>query len=221
MRRVLPPLGLILLGALLLYGLGRWDQALDERARAHQARVDRVLAAGAAYRARQDSLRQAERGALEAARALAGQARVAEARIRRLEGDRRADSAAVAAAAVDSLAGLLGLTVGPVGRWGTDTAGVRRLAQLRIRALRGDSAIPALEDLVALERERADSLERAVLTAGIRADSAEARVVVLEGLLEERRRLGRCRIVGLLPCPSRTTTLVLGIGVGLAAGLGF
>jgi DNA repair exonuclease SbcCD ATPase subunit len=88
-----------------------------------------------------------------------------------------------------------------------------------------DTSGPSLADLVAevraeyeveIERRELESqeLRRALLTAGQRAKTAEARVLKLEGLLERGQRITTCKIAGLLPCPSRTTSLISGVILG-------
>lgn len=54
-----------------------------------------------------------------------------------------------------------------------------------------------------------------------RADSAERQLAVTDSLLRAGLRVHACRIVGLLPCPSRDLMLVVGAGLGYLGGRHF
>ena len=65
---------------------------------------------------------------------------------------------------------------------------------------------------------------RAILTASVavyRALALEADTTIgqLQQALTDERSARQCRILGILPCPSRTTALVLGAAGGLVLGI--
>ena len=60
-------------------------------------------------------------------------------------------------------------------------------------------------------------LRRGLGFAAERADSSGARVAQLETLLREGQKLSECRILFLLPCPSRGLSFVGGVAVAAAA----
>ena len=210
MKKIAVPGLLLLGGAAALYILGRWDQGISEREALHRAAVSGVLKQGPAWRARTDSLRTVQKAAEgRAARLARDRDRWADS-ARSVTRTLAADSASAASGPLDSLLARLQLMRVAEDAFQTDSAGVRFLADLAVEADRGRLLIPILDARLQLETARGAELEIALAAAAARADTAEARVGVLEPLLAESQRLHRCRIAGLLPCPSRGLSYVLG-----------
>jgi hypothetical protein len=224
-REVWPWVRLALLvgaGALLLYLLGRWDASLDAQQAALERETATVLAVSGTLRAHRDSLRQIEDSLAAVDRELARHERTADSALAAL---RRLAQIEVDSVALAPLADLLPplrlhpVHVGDQQLYATDSAGVRVLAGrlLRVDQLeRENTALGTLADARAL---RLEALSRQVLAATLRADTAEARIGVLEPLLARWEASRQCKILWLVPCPSRTTALVVGIGVGVAGTL--
>lgn len=98
--------------------------------------------------------------------------------------------------------------------------------QLLVRRLNLDSVPPAVVNYISVleGRDSAWAVAYAALTLrasadSTRADLAEARVRVLEPLLVEGVKLKTCRIAGLISCPSRTTTFVIGLATGVVGSI--
>lgn len=221
MKRWLSPTLLVillcLLGGGLLYALGRWDEAVDAKWELHRAAVDRALEAGERARAREDSLCDLQ---------LAAEARAAEAErvaeiqasaITELEAEIDRETEISAAA---SLADILPkLRMRPIGRdlYGTDSSGVRFLEKFRLESMKAQLVSPLQEHVQTLGIEITE-LRNSLIWANDRANSAGARALQFEELLQEGQQLMECRILWLLPCPSRGVMFVAGVAVG-AAGI--
>jgi len=202
--------------AVLTVGLRVWEGGLSEREALHRLAVREVLAGSKAWRRQVDSLRAREGAALAQARALARDREVGRVALARLRDSLVLEARSASGAPVVRLAEALGLVGIGNNRWATDSAGVRRLESLRLRAVEGELVIPALERQVGRLEAEVDQLLVAHAAASERAERAEARIQVLEPLLQEAQRLRRCRIAGLLPCPSRTVAFLGGVLVTVA-----
>ena len=176
------PLLLLMVGGALLYGLARWDAAISAR----DAALDRQTAK-----------------ALQGARAWRG-------RLQGMEALAARDSALSGAlrAANDSLRGLADAIAGPLDTLPEprldDAAGWRTRYKLRtveVRYVRAalDKAEAELA-LAYLGRDRWRGLALA-------ADSTISGMTVA---LEDERDARRCRVLGLIPCPSRGVMFVVG-----------
>ena len=89
----------------------------------------------------------------------------------------------------------------------------RMLYQLRTAEVRRVRAALVASDSV-----------RAILTAQVAvyravALEADTTIALLQGALRDERSARQCRILGILPCPSRTTALLLGAAGGLVLGV--
>jgi len=217
-RHLSPALLVILLslvGGALLYALGRWDQAVDAKWELHRAAVDRALEDGKRARAREDSLRDLQLAAEVKADSLAQSASVQAAVIAELKADvdREAEISVTS-----SIADILPkLHMRPIGRdlYGTDSSGVRFLEGLRLESLKA-FLVPPLRKHVQTLNSEIYKLRNSLIWANERADSAGARAVRFEELLREGQELMECRIMWLLPCPSRGVMFVAGVGFGVA-----
>ena len=208
------PLTLALLGGLLIYGLGKWDGWVGARdaATVRQARL--VLAAGNAYRARQaemraDSIRQAERVAgLER---LAASQKWDIARLKALEASQTRPGDTMP---TDTVAVSIGLWRADSATWATDSAGVRLLAG---HVWRSVTLLPAVEAFQATVDSLLAATRDRLATSETGRALAEARVTVLETSLADLLKVADCKIAWVIPCPSRTASLVVGIGLGIVA----
>lgn len=118
--------------------------------------------------------------------------------------------------AQDSLGREIGLLKG-------DTAGMtdpehRAIHFQQLYEKRTQQQMQTVAALTSRTQERDLALDQVgVLTRSLGA--AEARVAQLEGLLDRGVKLQKCRIAGLVPCPSREAAFVGGVllGIGLHA----
>lgn len=81
-----------------------------------------------------------------------------------------------------------------------------------------DTVIGTLKSQVAQEQAASGRLREAVASVEAANAVLQADMGVLRGVLADAQRVvpQRCRIVGLIPCPSRTTTFVAGALTGAA-----
>jgi len=213
---------LVTLGAALLYGLGRWDQAISDRARQLEDDTRAALRLTQLLRAQRDSLRAIEDSLVAVDSALAVQERRATVALRELAALDRREMDSVAAASVASLLPALRLRPfisGADTLYATDETGVRVLAGRLLRLDQVERELAQTRVVATTRTQRIATLELALGAAQLRADTAEARVRVLEPLLERWQAQRECRILWLVPCPSRTMAFVLGAGVGVAGTL--
>jgi hypothetical protein len=217
-RIVATNLPFILIGVIALYALGRWDASVDARWDAWRGHVDHQLAALERFRAGQDSLKALQEEAEARVAALGVLVTAQASEIAGYEAAVARDSAASADAEIAELLPGLRLRLIADNSFATDSIGVRFLDSLRNKALSAP-LVPLLRTQVETLREQGDELRRALLLAGERADSSDARVIVLEGLLEEGRRLSTCKVARFIPCPSRGMMFLGGVLAGVAVTL--
>jgi hypothetical protein len=186
--KVLPvPILLALVGAALLYALGRWDASISERDRALDQQTQAALEMSKTWSGKYaGAVEASQRDSVELARL-------------------RQERSFVMAEA-DALARELETLPEPKL---DDAAGWKRRCELRtveVEKLR--SVITTAQgELIILRRDR-DRFR-------VLADSAYGKVIpTLETALEDERDARRCRILGLFNCPSRTTAFVAGGIVG-------
>lgn len=186
LKHVRLPGGAIILGAILLYALGRWDKAVSVRQDDYRQAAENALAAHQGWVEQQDRLKAAGAKALQRAQASAAAAK------------------GELAQAADSLHRHLALDL-------TAQDSIHTLVAERNALLAKDSAWSSAYSLLMVAHQ-ADSA---------RAVAAELRVGSLEAIVAQGLKVNDCHIAGLdfLPrCPSRTASLVIGVGLG-AAGL--
>lgn len=130
----------------------------------------------------------------------------------------RAKLAAIAAAATARAHAAAARAAAP------DTAVGRLTRELAAATTVRDSNRLLVVEVHTLEAQVADWRQAyAALIVADRADStraaqAEARIAVLEPLVQRGAQLAQCRILGFgPPCPSRTTTFILGAVAGFVA----
>ena len=82
-------------------------------------------------------------------------------------------------------------------------------ATVRLALRFADSTIVALEAELEARQQLTIELRGLVALERQRADNAEARIGILEGLLEEGQKVSQCRIAGFIPCPSRGLVAVV------------
>ncbi len=219
---------LIILGTVVIYGIGRWDARIsrDDALLAQQTRA--ILSSAKASRSWRDSLRRVETLVRERDTELAAVAARHRRDLARLTRVDQVEVATLARTPLDSLLPPLRMRpiqlppVGgarPVVVYATDSTGVRflsgrmlRLGQLRRAAVTRDS-------LVGTQAARLLLLEAGFAAATLRGDSSEARLLEVEPLLERFLKRVTCRILWLIPCPSRTTSFVVGVIAGGAVAV--
>jgi uncharacterized coiled-coil protein SlyX len=182
---------IILVGVVVIYALGRWDASESTRLANWLEETEQHVENGLEwlrYRVERDSLLQEQKKAEARVAVLDVQLADQRRALSELEGMIARDSAASADASIADLLPKLKLEPIPGGRYATDSTGVRFLEELRMDALQAP-LVPVLREQVRMLEDQRAELRRALLLADERADSSDARVIVLEGLLEEGRRL--------------------------------
>ena len=162
----------IAIAALGLYFVGRWQGAASAANLLVVQEAQMILAAGKAYRARQDSLRRVEQQQVSFAHAWKHQA----------------DSLRALAVRVDTV-------VTP-----------------------DSSALGLWRATANASREEASQCGVALESCQERAQTAEFRAQALDSLLGGVLKVKDCH-VAFIRCPSRTTTGLLGLGIGLLGGI--
>ena len=183
--RLAPYLLLAAVALGVFYLLGRWEADMDSKFAQWSADVDRQLGeVREAYQRRQQEL--GDSIALVESRADSIEAAA----------DRRAESLAHEVASTRAL-------LRDAQADDADAATVR----LALRF--ADSTIVALEAELEARQQLTIELRGLVALERQRADNAEARIGILEGLLEEGQKVSQCRIAGFIPCPSRGLVAVV------------
>jgi hypothetical protein len=211
----------ILIGVVAIYLLGRWDASESIRLANWLEETDEHVEDGLEwlrYRVERDSLLNEQEKAEARVAALGRLVAAQTSEIADYEAAVAHDSAASADAEIADLLPHLKLTLIAENTFATDSIGVRFLDSLRIKALNAPLVRLLRQQNETLVDQRTE-LQRALLLAGKRADSADARVIVLEDLLEEGRRLSTCKIAGFLPCPSRGMMFIGGALAGVTVAL--
>lgn len=220
MKPTIRIVSLIGVALLVLYALGRWDARVSAEFRELRDDTRIVLALGKVARRRSDSLRLLEREAIDQAALRKSLEDRLETRLEELSEMDSTETIAARDLSVEDL--LPSLRLAPIRsdeggfHYGTDSSGVRFLAN---RMLRLDQLERRLPVVVRLAESRDSSLtlwQAAAAAAQVRADSAESRVVALEGLLEEWQATTSCKILWLIPCPSRGLAFVGGAAATIA-----
>jgi len=211
------PILLIIIGAIAIYLIGRWDNGISEAQRQHQANVSQALEAGKRYRILQDSLRIHIEQLDARDSSLSADLTRSRQRVQELV---RSSAEALDTAQIGPLHSLLPplklVQVAP-NIFRTDSLGVRHLAILRVEAERGTLLVPQLQGQIAILSNRVSVMQERIDLTDQGLEAAELRVVELEDLLEEGQRLSQCKIMGLISCPSRTASFLGGVGITLLA----
>lgn len=204
---------LIGVALLVLYALGRWDARVSAEFRELRTETSVVLALGKIARRRSDSLRLLERTALAQAAELQ---QLEDSFERQLEELRSVDSTELEAARNIALEDLLPplrmqpLQIAHTIAYVADSAGVRFLSGRMLRLSQLERRLPVIDSLATSRGRHVSLLEAAQAATQARADSAENRIVALEGLLEDWQATTSCKILWLIPCPSRGLAFVGG-----------
>jgi hypothetical protein len=209
---------LLAVGAAVLYALGRWDAYVDSKLAQLRRDTQQALAVSAQLRAQRDSLRSIEDSLAAVDRALQQQEQTTLLALAALDSVAQAEADSVESAELSSL--LQPLRMRPILQHGdtlyaTDSAGVRFLSHRLLQLAQAERERDELRVLADTRADRIAALFAQVGAAQSRADTAEARIAEIEPLLERWQDVESCRILWLLPCPSRTTAFVIG---GLAGG---
>ena len=215
---------------LILFGtgiwlLGRWDQRISTQDAALVAQTRAILKTSRTARMWRDSLRGVEQLVRERDAELAATAARHRAELRRLAQVEQVEVAELASTPLDSL--LPPLRMRPIQLpdpeprivYATDSAGVRFLSARMLRLVQSTRRGVQLDSLVGTQAARLRILAAGLAAASLRGDSSEARLAIAEPLLEQHLRRLQCRILWLVPCPTRTTSLVIGVVIG--AGTAF
>ncbi len=218
---------LVILFGAVLYVLGRWDQRISQADAQLVRNTKAILATAKASRSWRDSLRTVEAIVRERDAELAATAARHRAELARLTQVEQVEVAELASTPLDSL--LPPLRMRPIQLpdpaprivYATDSAGVRFLSARMLRLAQSTRRGVQLDSLVGTQAARLRILEAGLAAASLRADSSEARLAITEPLLEQHLKRLQCRILWLVPCPTRTTSLVVGavIGAGTAFAL--
>ena len=190
-----PSWALVGAGVMLVYGLGRWEGAMANREQEAERGARAVLATSARYHVTMAALRSAEAVAVVAARRHGRAAAGALTRADSLQ--READRLARVA---DSL------------RAAQTVNGEPDPCRPANAALAACQAVGVtLREAVAAQQGAVVALEVAHGRASERADSAEARVGLLDASLRDLLKARTCHLLPGVPCPSRVVAFVGGM----------
>lgn len=214
---------LIVLGTVIIFGIGRWDQRIAAQDAVLVAQTKAILATSRTARMWRDSLRGVEDLVRERDAQLAAAAARHRSELARLAEVDQVEVEQLARTPLDDL--LPSLRMRPIRPpdagdpqprivYATDSAGVRFLSGRMLRLAQLERAAAPLDSLVDTQAARIRLLAAGLAAASLRGDSSEARLAIMEPLLERHLKRLECRILWLVPCPSRTTAFVLGAVVG-------
>lgn len=208
---------LVVLGAVILYGLGRWDQHVDTQLEDLKRDTGSALRVTAALRAHRDSIRRVEDSLATVDAALARQEMATTDALAALDSVVQAETDSVESAHLADL--LRPLRMRSILHeddtlYATDGDGVRFLSRRMLRLDQVERELGQVRQLADTRAERVAVLLVSLTAAQTRADTAEARIAGLEPLLERWQEQSSCKILWLVPCPSRTTTFVVGLVAG-------
>jgi hypothetical protein len=207
---------ILAVGAGILYGLGRWEGRLDQKLELWKDKAETALAAGKAYRARQDSLIARADSAEARSSRLDSEITDLRGQIRVAEDSARTVALAASSGPLDSILPRLRLVRAGRNVFQADSSGVRYLGRLAADAQRAQTVIPLLRKELGLERQKSLAFQEAARFHELRANSAEARVVELEIVVKEGIEARSCSIAGFLPCPPGGVLLIVGLVAGVA-----
>lgn len=207
----LVPVVIAVIGALLIYSMGRANQSSSSELAEWKTSVALIVKQRATFDALRDSLGEVERRGREQARLDAVDVAVARDALDALtlaDSVRRADNAALP---VDSVAKALRLRPIEFNLWGTDSSGVRHLNGFRLEALAAREQMPVLrsENGALVSQLRNTEIALGAVTAD--RDTTIVRLVAVEALLDQGVRLADCRVLWVIPCPSRGVMFGLGV----------
>lgn len=211
---------LLVVGAAVLYGLGRWDAAIDHKLLELKAETARVIDVVKATRSWADSVRALEDSLERADAALEIQERQTRAVLRELA---LADSQVVAraeTAELDSLLPLLRmrpLQFADTTWYAVDSAQVRVLARGLLRVPVLEAQRDSLRSLVATQSARISTLQSGWDASRLRGDSLTVALDLTAPVLEAWQKHSSCKILWVISCPSRTTSAIIGVVLGGAA----
>lgn len=206
------------LGAAAFYLLGRWEAAVDRRLEQLRSETASVVELIQARRAEAERAEALEDSLRTLDRALEKQEEVTRAVLEKLEGE---DSTVVEwakSAPLDSLMPLLQmrpLQLGETTFYAATGGRVRILAEGMLRLPIAEERIRSLERLVATQRSRVGVANAGWESALGRATRAEEALDLAEPLLEAWQDYSGCKILGIVSCPSRTVSFVVGAFAGV------
>jgi len=211
---------LLVVGAAVLYTLGRWEAAVDRELVELKAETARVIDVIQARRAWTDSVKALEGSLAAADSTLAVQTGRTRAVLRELAAQDSAVVARVESTAVDDLLPQLrmhAIVIQDTTWFATDSAQVRVLARGMLRLPLLVAQVDTLRSLADSQETRISLLSAGWSAARSRADSLEGDLNLAVPVLERWQKYSGCKILGLIKCPSRTTSFIIGVLAGGAA----
>ncbi len=211
---------LVILGAVVLYGLGRWNASVDHKLRELKAETAQVIDVIQGRRAWTDSVKALEDSLAVADSTIEVQTRRTRAVLRELAAQDSAVVARVESTAVDDLLPQLrmhAVLINDTTWFATDSAQVRVLARGMLRLpllLATNDTLHALADS---QETRISILSAGWAASRARADSLQIDVNLAVPVLEAWQKYSSCKILGMIKCPSRTTSFIIGVLAGGAA----
>lgn len=213
----IPTVLLLLIGAGVLYGLGRWDKGIDEKVERWRTETEQVLDMGKAYRAKLAEA-EVEKTRLQDER---DTAQVEERRLRRLATQNaRQDSIAREEAEKTPVADIaIRLRLQPLGpnEFIADSSTVRLLWATQLDYRSAASERDRLSLLVPNLTRQNTSLQKSLVFTEKQFATASARVVTLELQLEKGLEATQCKVLYLFKCPSRGVMYIAGAVTAVVA----
>ena len=213
-------LTLLIIGTAVIYGIGRWDARISQRSRQLERETELVLSSIRDQRAWRDSLAHIADSLASVSRSLARRDRQLTTALRANRELAAREVAELETTPLDSL--LRPLRLRPIALpdpnprvvYATDSAGVRFLAGRMLRLAQVERETVTLGALAATRLDRVATLAASLAAITADRDTVAVQLGLAAPLLERWRRHNECRILWLVPCPSRTTSLVVGVIVG-------
>ncbi|MCP4900526.1 MAG: hypothetical protein GY906_26485 [bacterium] len=221
---VFPSMRILLIalaGVIVIYAIGRWDGRISQREREHEIQYRAAMGTAHAFHRMLDSVAGFTDSLRKADEALALQERRTSELLRELDAIAQAEVDSLASTAVADL--LPSLRMRPIQRANGDTVyaadedGVRFLSGRLLRLAQVQRQLDAQRDLADTRATRIANLLVQTATLATALDTAQARINILEPLLEESNRLRKQKgkWFGLIPKPPPEIALLVGVVTGI------
>lgn len=210
---------LLLVCGLVLFLLGRYEGRVSLEAANLERETKQLLATIRAGRSLRDSLGTLEDSLRVADSLLTAKEADAVAALDALAAVDRTEVEALEDTPVDDLLRPLRLdalritAAVPRDVYVTDEAGVRFLAGRMLRLAQVERRLDTLELVARTRADRIRTLVLSVATITEDRDSLQVQLDLAAPLLERYLQQSECKILWLVPCPSRTASFLLGVGV--------
>ena len=211
---------LLILGATVIYAIGRWDARLDRESERLEQDTESLLAAIRSGRGWRDSIQSL----VDSLASVQDSLRVTDSTLtaslvaNRELADREVEE--LESTPLDSL--LRDLRLQPIRLpppdirvvYAADSGGVRFLARRMLRLAQAERELLTVRALADTRANRLTVLQASLGALQADRDTVAAELALAAPLLERWQSHNDCRILMLVRCPSRTTSLLIGLVAG-------